>query len=136
MKVPPDATVYEGTVPFHDCDPLGIVWHGHYYKYLELGRTELFKRYRLDMRDFIDLGYRLVMIETRCRHAFPLRYDERFRVHAWLQDVEQRLRIAYQIDNVTRERRAARAWTTLVVTTRDDEMLMETPDEILARIRS
>lgn len=135
MKIPPDAAVYEATVPFHDCDPLGIVWHGHYYKYLEIARTELFKSRRLDVQDLVDLRYRLVMIETRCRHAYPLRYGESFRVHAWFKDVEQRLRVAYMVENVTQQRRSARAWTTLVLTTRDEEMLMETPDEILQRIR-
>ncbi|MDH3602364.1 MAG: hypothetical protein OEU26_22345, partial [Candidatus Tectomicrobia bacterium] len=23
-------------VPFHDVDMMGVVWHGHYYKYFEL----------------------------------------------------------------------------------------------------
>ena len=30
-------------VPFHDVDVLQIVWHGHYYKYMELGRTALLR---------------------------------------------------------------------------------------------
>ena len=25
-------------MPFHDVDALHVVWHGHYYKYLELAR--------------------------------------------------------------------------------------------------
>ena len=28
-------------VPFFDLDPMQVVWHGHYYKYMELARTEL-----------------------------------------------------------------------------------------------
>ena len=31
-------------VPFHDIDGLGIVWHGNYFKYFELARTELCPR--------------------------------------------------------------------------------------------
>ncbi len=31
-------TCVEVRVPFHDVDPAGIAWHGHYFKYLELAR--------------------------------------------------------------------------------------------------
>ncbi len=26
-------------IPFHDVDLMGIVWHGHYAKYLEVARA-------------------------------------------------------------------------------------------------
>ncbi|MEM9195673.1 MAG: acyl-CoA thioesterase [Myxococcota bacterium] len=136
MKIPADATVYDGVVPFHDCDPLEIVWHGHYYKYLEIGRTKLLQGYQLDVPDFKELGYRLVVIETRCRYAFPLRYGEAFQVKAWMIDWEQRLHIGYEIRNLTHERRSAKAWTTLVTTDGQGNMLLETPYEIRRRIES
>lgn len=133
-QLPPDA-VYEQRVPFHDCDPLRIVWHGHYYKYLECARTVLFQRHRLDVSDFMDLGLAMLMIETRCRHSAPLRYNDSFRVDVRFDDVEQRLRLSYEIHNLTTGRRAARAWTTLVAT-RQGEMLLATPQEILDRIHA
>jgi len=43
-----EATV-ELTVPFHDVDVLHVVWHGHYYKYLEVARTALMKSAGLDV---------------------------------------------------------------------------------------
>jgi acyl-CoA thioester hydrolase len=127
--------VYEGIVAFHDCDPLGIVWHGNYYRYLEHGRTELFRSRRIDVRDLVELGYKLVVIESRCRHAFPLRYSDRFRVEAWFKEVELGLTVSYLVTNLTQDRRAARGTTKLVVL-RDDEMLMETPHELVGRIRA
>ena len=134
MKIPEDTAVYEAEVPFHDCDPLGIVWHGHYYKYLEIARTRLLAGVGLDVRDFLELGYGLLVIESRCRYAFPLRYGDRFRVRAWFKDTEMRLNIAYEVTNLTRDKRAARGWTVLVVTDDEGNMLMETPDEIRRRI--
>ncbi len=41
-------TSIEFEVPFHDVDALRVVWHGHYYKYLELARTALFRSSGLD----------------------------------------------------------------------------------------
>ena len=32
--------VIEVTPAFYDIDPMEIVWHGHYVKYLELGKKE------------------------------------------------------------------------------------------------
>jgi acyl-CoA thioester hydrolase len=134
VNIPPEAAVYDGVVPFHDCDPLGIVWHGHYYKYLELARTVLLAKYRLDVPDLAALGHPLLMIETRCRHVFPLRYGERYRVKAWLIDHELRIHIGYEIENLTHARRTARAWTTLVTTDREGNMLLATPDVLRDRI--
>lgn len=136
MKIPEQAAVYEAEVPFHDCDPLGIVWHGHYYKYLEIARTRLLADLGLDMGDFLAMRYGLLVIESRCRYAFPLRYGDRFRVRAWFKDTEMRINLAYEVTNLTRDKRAARAWTVLVVTDVDGNMLMETPDEVRRRIEA
>ena len=126
---------HQQRVPFHDCDPLGIVWHGHYYKYLEIARTDLFHQCRLDVADFRALGFGLLMIETRCRHAFPLTFGEELEVGARFKEIENRLLVSYEVRNLSRKRRSARAWTTLVVTTGAGEMLLETPHEIQSRIR-
>lgn len=126
---------YEQDVPFHDCDPLAIVWHGHYFKYFEFARTELMKKHRLDVSDFIQMGYRQVVIDAQCRYASPLRYGDRFRVSAKFLDIEMRLKIGYEIRNLTQDnKRVARAWTVLVTTETNGTMLMETPDEIRNRI--
>ena len=37
-------------IPFHDLDPAGYVWHGHYAKYLELARCELLKQWEYRLR--------------------------------------------------------------------------------------
>ena len=70
-------------VPFHDVDALRIVWHGHYYKYMELGRTALLRDRGIDVPEIGPNGYRLLLVESRCRYTFPLRYGDQGRVHAW-----------------------------------------------------
>lgn len=125
--------VHRQLIPFHDCDPLGIVWHGHYYKYLEIARTKLFAQHRLDVPDFIELGLKMVVIESRCRYAASLRYGDEVEVEAFFKDIEQRLHVAYIVKNLTTGRRSARAWTVLVAM-RGDDMLLETPREIIDRL--
>ena len=70
-------------VPFHDVDLTRRVWHGHYYKYLELARTALFRAHGLDDDALIPKRFMLYVVETRCRYTFPLCYREQMRVSAW-----------------------------------------------------
>ena len=121
-------------VPFHDTDPLGVVWHGHYYKYMELARTALLRALDLEVFQIKELGFRLYVIESKCRYAWPLRYADKVRVTARLRDVDHRINVAYEIFNLTMGRRAARGHTILVTTDAAGKMLMETPDALLQRL--
>jgi acyl-CoA thioester hydrolase len=121
-------------VPFHDCDPLSVVWHGHYFKYLELARTKLLQSVTLDVPDVRGLGFRMYVTDARCRYVWPLRYGQTARVAAWFTDLMPLMRVAYEITNVSEGRRAARAYTTLVVTDARGHVVTEPPEEIKARL--
>jgi acyl-CoA thioester hydrolase len=127
-------TSIEHEVPFHDVDVTNRVWHGHYYKYLEMARSALFRACGLEDEQLIPRRFGLYVIETHCRYVFPLRYSERMRVSAWFRDVEHRLAIDYEVTNLTQGRRAARAHTLLATVDREGRMLLETPHEIRERI--
>jgi acyl-CoA thioester hydrolase len=128
-------TSVELEVPFHDVDAMGVVWHGHYFKYLEHARSALLRSCDLDAGDLIGPRYRFFVIESRCRHGYPLFYRDRMSVTAWIRDLRHRIFIAYEIRNLTRRRRSARAHTILATTDLDANLLLETPDEIQRRLR-
>lgn len=123
-------TRVELEVPFHDVDVMGVVWHGHYFKYLEAARTALLRSCGLDAGELIGGRYGFFVIEARCRYAYPLFYRDRMVVTAWLRDVAHRVFVAYEVTNVTHGRRAARAHTVLATTDLQRNLLLETPDEI------
>lgn len=129
------AASVEFEVPFHDVDALHIVWHGHYLKYLEHGRTALMRSRGLDVPEIAAAGFRQMVIETRCRHTYPLRYGDRVRVRAWFASVNPRIVVHYRVHNLTENRCSARARTTLVTTDAEGTLLMETPDVLLAKLR-
>jgi len=132
--LPPGAVSVELEVPFHDVDALRVVWHGHYYKYFELARTRLLRARGLDQDAFVALGLSVVVIDAQCRYVSPLRYADRFRVDAWCRDVDNRICISYQVQNLTSGRRAARGRTVLVTLDGSGRMLLETPEVIRARL--
>lgn len=127
-------TAIELEVPFHDVDAVGVVWHGHYYKYMEIARTALLRSRALDSRDLLGLRFGMVMVESRCRHIAPLRYGDRARVTAWFRDVTHRICIDYEIRSVDRGTRVARGRTVLASVTPDGRLLLRTPAPMLDRL--
>jgi len=101
-------------IPFHDVDMLHIVWHGHYYKYLELARTELFRKYDCDVDQLKALGYYLPITDSRCRYLAPLKYGMKARISARLKEWEYRFVVAYTITDSESGKRLAKAETTQV----------------------
>ncbi len=37
----------ELTIPFHDVDAMGVVWHGNYFRYFEIAREKLLGTFQL-----------------------------------------------------------------------------------------
>jgi acyl-CoA thioester hydrolase len=125
---------FEHEVPFHDVDAMRVVWHGHYFKYFELARTVLFRSRGLDAADIVALGYRFVVIESKCRHSYPLQYAERMRIDAWFKDVEHRLHVRYEITNLSAQRRTAKGHSMLATLDATGNLLLVTPQAILERL--
>jgi acyl-CoA thioester hydrolase len=127
MTAPPHAVSVDLEVPFHDVDALQVVWHGHYLKYFEVARTALFRAKGLHSERFRDLGFGLLIMESHCRHTYPLRFGDTARVSAWFKDLDHRIHVAYEVHNLTAGRRAARGHTHLVTLDADGALMLETP---------
>ncbi len=123
-------------VPFHDVDAMHIVWHGNYYKYFEIARTALLRSKGLDVLEIMPGHYQLVIIESKCRYVYPLRYGDRFRVDCWFEDVDVRLNIAFEIVNLSAARRTAKGHTILATLDASGKLLLATPDAILQRLQT
>ena len=134
LKRPDHAVTVELDVPFHDCDPLFVVWHGNYFKYLEAGRQALLRSLRLDIPDMIDLGHRMYVADAHCRYMFPLTYGEKVEVTAWITESSPLIKVVYDVFNRTRGRRSARASTVLAITDKAGNLLTEIPPAIFDRL--
>lgn len=136
MKVEP---LYEAEItleiPFHDLDPAGFAWHGHYAKYLELARCELLKKFNYNYDAMTQSGFLWPIVEMQLRYVRPLRFGDRVKVHAALVEWEYRLRIEYVIRNVTTGARLTKASTVQVaVNASDGEMCLRSPDVLFERL--
>ncbi len=68
----------ELTIPFHDLDPLQIVWHGNYLKYFDRARFALFKSLDVDLYELsVKTDYIFPVTKTFTKHIIPLRHNEK-----------------------------------------------------------
>ena len=93
-KVYTSATV-EIEIPFHDIDIMGIAWHGHYAKYLEIARCAMLDTIDYNVPQMSESGFAWPVIEMYIRYARPLRFQQRIGVEAKLVEIENRLKINY-----------------------------------------
>jgi acyl-CoA thioester hydrolase len=104
----------ETQVQFFDLDPMEIVWHGHYVKYLEIVRGVLLDAIDYNYAQMKAPGYVWPVIDLHLRYIAPAAFTQRLRLRAEIVEWENRLKIAYLISDAVSGRRLSRATTTQV----------------------
>jgi acyl-CoA thioester hydrolase len=125
----PDLSHEVEVVPaFYDIDPMEIVWHGHYVKYLEVARTALLARFDYDYPRMRASGYGWPIVDMRLKYVRPAELGQRLMVRAEIVEWENRLRIAYVIRDAASGRKLTEASTIQVaVDMKTREMLYVCP---------
>ena len=101
----------EITVPFHDVDMMGVVWHGNYFRYFEIAREALLNQFDYGYRQMKASGYVWPVVDTRVKYRDAVTFEQRIRVRAHIEEVENRLRIAYQIFDAQTGKRTTTGYT-------------------------
>ena len=99
---------------FHDVDVAGVVWHGHYLKYLENARWALMARLDFGLDAMIASGYAWPIVEAHVKYVRAARYGDRLAVQASLVEWQNRLTINYLVTHAATAERVARARTVQV----------------------
>jgi acyl-CoA thioester hydrolase len=63
-------------VRYAETDQMGIAYHGQYFAWFEVGRTDLLRSSGVTYRDLEKEGLRLPVIETQARFMRPAYYDD------------------------------------------------------------
>jgi len=96
---------------FYDIDPMEIVWHGHYVKYLEVARTALLAKFDYDYPRMRASGYAWPIVDMRLKYVRPAALGQRLVVRAEILEWENRLRIGYLIRDAASGRKLTQAST-------------------------
>jgi acyl-CoA thioester hydrolase len=129
-----DATV-ETLVAFHDVDLAGVVWHGHYLKYLENARWALMARLDFGLDAMIASGYAWPVVEAHVKYVRAARFGDRLTVQASLVEWQNRLAVNYLVTHAATTERVARARTVQVaIEVATGTLQFATPAVLLERV--
>jgi acyl-CoA thioester hydrolase len=120
-------------IRFHDCDPLGIVWHGNYVKYFEAAREAFGKKYNLDYMEMYINGYATPIIHLESNFKKTLQYKDVALVEAIFRKTDAaKIIFDYVIRNESTNEIVCLASTTQVfVTNGSMQLSLVTPDVFL-----
>ena len=99
---------------FHDCDPMQVVWHGHYFKYLEVARCALLRRFDYDYPQMQESGWLWPVVDARIKYVRPLHFAQPLRVRAEIVEWENRLKVEYLIRDAATGEKLTSAFTVQV----------------------
>ena len=120
-------------VPFHDVDSMGIVWHGHYVKYLELARCALLDEVGFGYHEMASSGYSWPVVELKSKFVNAARFGQVLEVQAVLKEWDMRLKIEYLLLDKQTRQRITKAHTVQVAVAGDSgEMLLPLPGHVQA----
>lgn len=64
-------------VRYQETDQMGVVYHGNYFTYFEMGRTELLREATgVSYRDVENNSVKMVVVKAECSYIKPALYDD------------------------------------------------------------
>lgn len=86
------------TVRYAETDMMGVVYHGNYLPWFEVGRTTLLKELGLPYRRLEEEGFRLPVLEVAARYLRPAVYDDTITIVTRLHERPLlRIRLEYEV---------------------------------------
>jgi acyl-CoA thioester hydrolase len=86
------------TVRYAETDMMGIVYHGSYLPWFEIGRTTLLKEIGLPYRQLEADGFRLPVLEVSAKYLRPAVYDDTLTIITTMREKPLlRIRLEYEV---------------------------------------
>ena len=63
-------------VIYGDTDNMGQAYYGNYFRWFEIGRSEMFRSLGLPYKSVEENGIFLPVAESHCKYATPAKYDD------------------------------------------------------------
>jgi acyl-CoA thioester hydrolase len=124
-------------VPFFDVDPMHVVWHGHYVKYVEQARCALLRRLDYDYPAMQASGYLWPVVELYLKYVNAARYGQQLRARALLLEYENRLKIGYLLTDAASGERLTKGHSVQVaVSAATHELQFVSPAVLLDKVKT
>lgn len=121
---------------FYDLDPMQVVWHGNYPRFLEEARCALLDKIGYNYPEMERSGHAWPIVDMRIKYVRPIRFAQAVRVTATLAEYENRLRIEYRIlDAGTGETLTKATTIQLAVEGSSGELCLECPAALTDKVK-
>jgi acyl-CoA thioester hydrolase len=122
-------------VRYAETDRMGVVYHGHYIVWFEIGRTEYCRAAGMPYRVVEDSGLLILVTGVECKYRRSARYDDAVRVKSRMTELGSRgLSFGYEV--VDEEGRLLAEGTTRHVFADVSGKPRRAPAEILEKLES
>ncbi|OEF25447.1 acyl-CoA thioesterase [Vibrio rumoiensis] len=122
---------------FQDADPMGVVYHGNYFRFFEEARRVMLDKIGYNYREMQASGYMWPIIDTRVKYIKPIAFDLTVRVEAKLTEWENRLKVDYVIYDAQTGARLTKGYTMQVaVDIKTEEMCFVSPKAFTDKIEA
>lgn len=122
-------------VQFFDLDPMNIVWHGNYVKYMEIGRCALLEKIGYTYSEMSENGYAFPVTDIKLRFVRPLTSGENAKIVSSLTEYENCLKIKYRIFNEKGELTTKAESTQMAFDMKKKESSFVCPEMLINKVR-
>ena len=107
-------------VRYAETDQMGVVYHGSYFAWFEVGRVELLRQLGWSYKTLEASGVSLPVIEATCQYRHPARYDDELEIRTTGRMASGvRVEFTYELVRLADARVIATARTLHVPVTKD-----------------
>ncbi len=91
-------------VRYSETDKMGVVYHGNYAQYLEIGRTDALRQMGLTYKSFEDNGIMMPVLSLNCKFLKSAFYDDELTIVTMLKVMPKvRIHFYFEIFNPQNE---------------------------------
>lgn len=76
-------------------DQMGVVYHGHYAQFYEIGRTEAIRQIGYSYKDIEAMGIIMPVVDIHSRFLRPAKYDDLITVKTTLKEIPTHHKIIF-----------------------------------------
>jgi acyl-CoA thioester hydrolase len=122
-------------VRFYEVDAYGVVWHGHYVGWFEVGRNDLTERFHIGPLQLKEKNLLAPVVELNCEYKFPATYGESLLIQTTMERTEvAKLIFHYRVLSQGNGKVLATGSTTHVLTDFNGNLLYRVPPEVLEKL--
>jgi acyl-CoA thioester hydrolase len=113
---------------FQDADPMGVIYHGNYFRFFEEARRLLMEKINYNYRGMADSGFAWPVIDSYVKYVKSIPFNHEIRITAKLSEWENYMRVDYIIYDAQTGKRMTKGYTRQVaVNMKTEEMCFASP---------